>query len=274
MSLLGLLGKGFGPTTASSPPVAPTISVVDNKDGTGGVVSIVDSSAGSTNNVYYYNGAGWILEGTRFDDGNVVVTPGDGSYWWKVESITAGGLATSNLIYQPLTNSTLGNPFVKVFNALWDLLEADPEFTARVPIGNRVKYNIADDRQPLKQDITTQDLPEVAIVFTTGSTNIPDTSSSSKIIGNYQLIVNTGDYRINEFMNVLNWIVVCNFARWREVLLSLTWKDQAFITRVSPVNITMGESDPQRNRGIKGWTTLWAVEIEMHFKTSNLVFSE
>lgn len=276
MSLVGVIGKGFGPTTASNPPTAPVISVIDNRDGTGGVISIVGSDAGSTNRVYslQHGDANWTLQGTQFDDGNVIVAPGNGSYWWFVESETAGGIAASNLVYQPLTDIVTGNPFVKVFNALWTLLESDPEFTSRIKPGNRVKYNQPLNRDPIKQNITTDDTPEFAISFTTGTANIPNTSSSSMIITTYQLIINTGDFRINEIANVISWIVACNIARWIDELTALTWKDETFVKRVSPTSIASGESDAIRNRGINGWIVLWTIDVEMHFKTSHLVFSE
>lgn len=170
--------------------------------------------------------------------------------------------------------ATNPNPFTKTLDALWTLFEADAQFTGRVAEGNRVKYNTTDDRNPLKDAIATADLPEVAIVFDGGNMNLFDTSSSSKIVCNFRLIVNTGDFRVNEFASVINWIVLCNLAKWKTTLAALTWKGEHFIKRVSVVDLTVGESNPERNRNIKGWVTIWQCQIDMHFTTSNLVFAE
>lgn len=170
--------------------------------------------------------------------------------------------------------ATYPNPFTKVFDKLWELFELDTEFTSRIPEGNRVKYNSTTDREPLKQNIASADVPEFAITFDAGNINLFDTSSSSKVVAQYRMIINTGDFRVNEYAQLITWIVICNLRLWKTHLGALTWKDATFVKRVHILNLATGQSDPERNRQIKGWTSIFTVEVEMHFKTTNLVFSE
>lgn len=100
-------GGGSGSAT---PPDSPTITVADNADGTGGVVTITGSTVGATNTVYSQavdgdlGTAAWVDQGDRTGNGVVAVDPGDGYYWWQVISSNANGTAASNLVYQPMTD--------------------------------------------------------------------------------------------------------------------------------------------------------------------------
>jgi hypothetical protein len=76
VSLLGLLGRGFGATGAGSPPATPTLAWADDTDGTGGTATIAASTAGSTNQLYYMlrTGSLWTLGGTRTGNGTIALT--------------------------------------------------------------------------------------------------------------------------------------------------------------------------------------------------------
>jgi len=170
--------------------------------------------------------------------------------------------------------ATYPNPFTKVLEQLWTLLEADTQFTDRIPPANRVKYDSTTDNNPIKQIVATADLPEFAVAFGGAAINLFDSSSSTKVVSRWMFVINTGDWRVNEFAQVLNWIVLCNLRQWKTGLGALTWKGETFVKRVHILDLASGESDPNRNRQIKGWTSVFNLEIEMHFKTTNLVFSE
>lgn len=166
------------------------------------------------------------------------------------------------------------NPFNLVFDAIWALFESSSEFEALVKPGNKIKYNLAENRDTIKQTVTTADLPEVALVNSGFNINLFDSSSSTKVVARYSLIANTGDFRLNKLMNDLNWIVLVNLKDWRTVLTALTWHGASFVKRVGIVDLTVGESNPDRNRQIKGWVSVWQIEIEMHFQTSTLTYAE
>ncbi len=159
-------------------------------------------------------------------------------------------------------------PYSKVYDAIWALLEASPDFTALFPEGNRIKFNSADDRAPIKQSVQTGDLPEVMLIVAGGELNLRNTSSTTKSVLNYQVVVNTGDFRLSEYVLPINWLVTCIANQWCSALTALTWRAKTFVKVVRITTNTIGESNEQRNRGIKGFSTLINFEVEMHFETA------
>lgn len=270
--IVGML-KGFGPVSGGvvSPPDSPTITVVDNQDGTGATVTINGSSVGSTNQVYtqLHGTSDWTLQNIV----GGVVDPGSGSYWWKVVSSNDGGSAVSNIVFSQVTEN-YDNPFSLTYNKLWELFEGDPHFSEMFPVGNRVNYGVGDNREPMKALITTADVPEVALIQDGINANLMQTSSSSMVTCLYSLVINTGDFRVNTFTNKINWIVLTNLVHWKTLLTSLQWKEQAFIKNVRVRDIAIGQSPQLRARGINGWSTVWGCEIEMHFRTTDITFLE
>lgn len=163
------------------------------------------------------------------------------------------------------------NPFTLVYDALWAMLEAHPQFVVDVKEGNRIKYNSSEDRDPLKQEILDADLPEVVLVQTSVSANLYQSSSGSMCLRQYSILVSTGDFRYNKFLAQVEWDIFTAMMLWKERLGSLQWKNKAFVKRSNILSATSGASDSERNRGIKGWSAIWTVEVEMHFTSQDLL---
>lgn len=163
------------------------------------------------------------------------------------------------------------NPFDLVFDQLWNLAEASAPLDALVRERNRIKFNKTGDRDPLKQTVAVADLPEL-VLGTNGASaiNMHATSCSSMITRRYTWLLSTGDYRVNEILNPVEWAIFCAMTNWKASLGSLTWNSKSFVKRMNFVDVSEGQSDPQLNRGIKGWSALWGCEVEMHFTTSEL----
>lgn len=166
------------------------------------------------------------------------------------------------------------NPFNKVYSSIWDLLNSEAAFTDLVAVSNCVRFDSETDRAPIKENVQTSDLPEVVLQVAEILTNLRATSSSSRFVMNFDLICNAGDYRLNEVAANLNWVTVCCLARWCETITALTWHGAPFVTNVSLDNAKIGESDPRRNRGIRGWVTIWRIAVELNIKTSFLTVTE
>lgn len=166
------------------------------------------------------------------------------------------------------------NPFTLVFDAIWSLFEQSPVFVADVKVRNRIKLNITNDPAPLKQQINDSDLPELILTSTGASTvGLFTTSATSKIIKQYSLLLSTGDFRVNNYLNQIQWDILCCFTGWQQLLSSLIWplnSGRTFVKRADLVNCSEGLEDPARNRGINGWSSIWTCEVEMHFVTSDL----
>jgi len=162
------------------------------------------------------------------------------------------------------------NPFNLVVTALWDVLLAHPRFVRDVKEQNRIRFDLANNRDPLKGAVQGSDLPEVCIASTAGSANIMETSSTSRCTRTYSIMVSTGDYRYTEICGVIEWQVWCALCGWKKTLGGLQWNGHNFIKRVNVTNAATGLSDPEKNRNIRGWSSVWSVEVEMHFVTSEI----
>jgi hypothetical protein len=101
--------RTFAP--AFPPPADPLLAVVDHADGTGGTATVAGAEADAAISVQSWSAAegasaGWIERGSRVGNGDVLVAPPLGDYWWRAVSATAGGQAVSNLVYQSLTDGS------------------------------------------------------------------------------------------------------------------------------------------------------------------------
>jgi len=100
---IAALLKQFGPATGGTAPTiaVPTLTVVDNEDGTGAVATIAGSTAGSTNTVYTapWPAATFTSQGSRSSDGTVALSiTTTGPYWGYVLSSIDGFTKASGLI--------------------------------------------------------------------------------------------------------------------------------------------------------------------------------
>lgn len=171
------------------------------------------------------------------------------------------------------------NPFTLVFDALWSCLESSPEFTQDVKQNNRIHLNLSNKPNPLKLQIADSDLPEVILTQTGASDiNILNTSGTSKIVMQYQWLLATGDIRVQNYLNQVQWDIFIGMTGWTSLLGALIWptgtgNDDAhhFVKRSNLVSVTTGLDDPKENRGIRGWSSIWACEVEMHFAQVDLI---
>ena len=163
------------------------------------------------------------------------------------------------------------NPLTLTYTALWTMIEAYPNLDDLVRIGNRIRFDSETDRSPQKNRVQAADLPELTLITNGGTPNLCETSSSSKFIRRYSWWISTGDNRLNEKLYQVEWAVLVAMTNWKQVLTALQWKGKSFVKRTAVTDISEGMSNPQLNRNIKGWSSLWTCEVEMHFKTSDLL---
>lgn len=162
-------------------------------------------------------------------------------------------------------------PFTMVYTALWEMLLDHPRFARDVKEGNRIRFDMSSNRDPVKGTIADGDLPEVAITAQTVSANLQSTSHTSSCTRRYAILASTGDYRYTERLALVEWYIFVAMMGWQTRLSALTWKDRTFCKRLNLTSAASGLSDPQQNRNIVGWSAQWQVEIEMHFVTADLL---
>ena len=164
------------------------------------------------------------------------------------------------------------NPFSMVYDALWELFEAYPDIDDLVLPGNRIKYNKDKVGNPLPQHINDADLPEIVLATDgIGQTNLHQTSCSSSITRTFSWLLSTGDFRLNERLLPVEWMIFVAMHDWQTVLADLLWEGKSFVTRADLLECTNGLSDPDLNRKITGWSAVWRIEVEMHFKHADLL---
>lgn len=164
------------------------------------------------------------------------------------------------------------NPLIQVYDALWDLLEARQAFRELVSPGNRIKLR-GKDRYPFKDEVSSADVPEVRLVPVGSSPFLQDTSNSTRVIERYEIQISTGNLLI-ETLCLVKFEIVRAMADWATKLRALTWNDAAFVhlARITAADDGVTQSDLMR--GIRGWASLWACEVHLHFSTVNLISEE
>jgi len=167
--------------------------------------------------------------------------------------------------------ATNTNPFNMVLTALWEMLLAHPRIVRDVKEQNRIRFDLANNRDPFKPAIQASDLPEICIASLAASANIMETSSTSRCNRTYSIMLSTGDFRYTEICGQVEWHIWVAMCGWKRTLGGLQWNGQNFVKRANVTNVSTGMSDPEKNRNIRGWSSVWSVEVEMHFATAGLL---
>ncbi len=162
------------------------------------------------------------------------------------------------------------NPFDQVFSALWGMVVEHPAVTALVKPGNMIRFD-QGDRDPSKDTIASADVPEITLVQDgLADINLHDSSCTSRIRRRYVWMIHSGDNRL-KIMNPVQWALLCAMCDWKAALGPLSWNGTKFVKELNFVDAREGQSDAEQNRGLKGWSTAWGVNVGMNFKTSDLI---
>jgi hypothetical protein len=166
------------------------------------------------------------------------------------------------------------NPLTLVHDALWRMADAAMDLDNIVRAGNRIRFNSPTNRDPLKQTVADADLPELILEPAgTPRSNICNTSSTSMLTQRWRWVVSTGDLRANYRLLPVKWAIFVAMVNWKTELCALEWpvgSGRTFVKMANTLDAQEGESDRALNRGIVGWSCVWACEIEMHLKTQDI----
>jgi hypothetical protein len=175
------------------------------------------------------------------------------------------------------------DPFTLVFNALWALADASKPLTGYLhsvtgdrvePLvlpGNKIRFNLPENRDPQKATAADTDFPELMLT-TTGlvEPNLGMSSCKTLIKRQYSWIITTGDYRMNYRLYPVQFALLCAMMDWDKVLTTLRWMEEPFILKLSLVQGVDAAQDPKVNRNIKGWSSIWACQVDMAFNSNQL----
>lgn len=167
------------------------------------------------------------------------------------------------------------DPISKAYDSIWDLAEQSVRLKSIVRPGNRIKYNLQSDIAPDKEEISNADLPELVLVPVSGTAAIRANSSSSKITMRFEWWLSTGQQGITNAILPLTFAVYAAMVPWPSYVAgernALKWRGQSFIKKVDLLEAQFGLTRSEQNRGIGGWGSVWGTEIEMWFRTSDLI---
>lgn len=151
------------------------------------------------------------------------------------------------------------DPFTRVYDALWDVLEKHKGLTDLVKVGNRIKFTAGGfGLRPEKENIMDGDLPELLLIPTNSQIVLFATSSSTQAIQEFELRSTSGDQRIDQLHFPLKWQVMIALSKCQKLNLP-------FVKKLTVDSFTETTDDPEANRGIKGWSARIVISVEMWF---------
>lgn len=159
------------------------------------------------------------------------------------------------------------NPLTQVYEALWEMLEGHQGFIDLVAEKNEIKML---NSSPLKDQVSTADLPEVRIIPAGGSTHINNSTNSTKLIRRFSIQVATGDRDISTSLYPVEFEIIRALHGWTNILMELEWSGCKFVKRCVQLDTVEGSAAYDLNRGIKGWSCVWSCEVEMWFNNQDL----
>ena len=163
------------------------------------------------------------------------------------------------------------NPFTLVYNSIWNLLLARPNFVQHIKHGNRISFVGQNPNAQFTKEFNklSADFPEVQITVE-GATPAPnDTSSSSKLSRTYAIMLHTDGATLDPFVFPVEWEIFQALAAWRFTVSALEYKGERFVKNVAPLPVTNAYSlDAAQN--VRGWVAVWRARVDMYFSNVNL----
>lgn len=161
------------------------------------------------------------------------------------------------------------DPFTIVYDGLWKVVKAHPNWEDFFKDGNVIRYDTAN-RFPLKQQVNVSDLPELVLVPSGTVLGLQVSSNGTSITKRFQFLLSTGDFRVAHLLFPIQWLLATAFINANAVMKSLLYDGKPFVSRITVTDVAEGESDATRNRNIQGWSSIWTVEVEMQFLTASI----
>lgn len=160
-----------------------------------------------------------------------------------------------------------GDPITAVHEAAWVAFESVSELTDLVKAGNRIKF---DRRDCVKATVQDGDLPEVILVPRAVVGNLTSTSSSVSFEVSFDWLISTGDYRVAYRIGPVIWHLYRAMVRFQSDVSKVLYNGSPFTNGCFLNSGTIGESDAERNRGIKGFSSALSFTVKMHFPKGSI----
>jgi len=156
------------------------------------------------------------------------------------------------------------DPFTKVYDALWLLAERNVGLTNVIKLGNREKY---DKWIGMKDSTSQADLPELALIMDGGAYNFNYSSSHSRLLRTYSWAITTGNFIVEDY-NCIVWELCRAMVEWDTYVCGITWQEAQVVHQASQGEFTEGTMRVSQSRGIRGWSSIWSLEVEFWVPTT------
>lgn len=161
----------------------------------------------------------------------------------------------------------MSSPLQDVYEAFWDMLEDSTDFTTLVKSGNRIKYH---DTSPRERDVAAgADFPLVSVMPSSIKWNAFSDSHGTGAEVEWVIRVSTGERGIEDFFDV-HWAVVRALSNWQTRMNALVWNSKTFVKSCRALKTAQTLESKADNRGTRGWTDVWAGEMQLWFDTTDL----
>ncbi len=134
--------------------------------------------------------------------------------------------------------------------------------------------DLASTRDPEIGTPSAADLPELQLRPGGYSTTLGRSSCASEIVRSYDLLLDTGDQRLQALFDPITFGVIAAMydIKYSSVLEALTWNGKSFITEVNLVDSTEELLDASDNRShIRAWVSIANIQVMMYFDNADLV---
>ena len=156
------------------------------------------------------------------------------------------------------------DPFTKVYEILWTMAERNENLMNVIKLNNRLKYA---NWLGAKDDISSADFPELSLIVDGGLWNFQSTSSHSTIERTYAWAITTGDFTIEQY-NCILWELCRAMVDWDRFVCAVTWQDEQVVRNANQGELTEGTLRVEQNRGIRGWASIWNINVEFMIPTA------
>lgn len=153
------------------------------------------------------------------------------------------------------------DPLTEVMNALWTLLEGQPEIKALVATHNRIKLTDTTKKSSAEKiKYSTADLPELVIEPSGGTMNPAATSTGALIIQRYGIGIADGDLRLHKTFFPLKWAVFKALAAIDNNL------GLDYVRRITIEDV----EDFRNTEKAPGWSAGFEIVVDMWFSRTEL----
>lgn len=149
------------------------------------------------------------------------------------------------------------DPFNEVYEAIWDVLENSAELAELVKVGNRIR-----DLDDLKEHVQTADFPELVLAPAPSTFGL-GTTSSYRADENFRVYLSTAKISPETYYR-LKWRILRALMKGRKLT------DLPAVRNVSVASVDPSMTDPERNRGTRGWSCAFTIQVVMIFNRGDV----